>query len=433
MKHYLIVLFWFILTVTDAQAQCTEQLIRANRKLTNAIMEDLFSPPVASRIYLYPNVAAYEILCLKNSSLNSLSAQIIHFKPIPKPENPSVNLSLSATFCFIYVAKKLIYSEYIMDSLLIEEEKLALNEGIQSKTIVESKNYAQQVAEHIFEWMHNDNYTYTRTLHRYILSDSLSAWRPTAPEYANALEPNWPLMRSLVSDVPNYCKAIPNVAYSEDKKSTYYKNALTLYQTSKKLDSAQIKTAFYWDDNPNTAQVNGHLTYYIHKICPPGHWMMITTQSILKRKMTEDDAAELMTMVAISMYEGFLSCWAEKFKSNAVRPETYIHKLIDPLWKPLIETPPFPEYTSGHSVVSAAAATMLTHYLPKPHAFYDSTHLYLNLAPRYYTNFFTAANEASISRFYGGIHYMPSLTNGNKQGRDVSNYILAKLRTRKQP
>lgn len=433
MKRFFFMLYGCLLMVTETSAQDTERLTRINRKLTHAIMEDLFSPPVASRIFLYPNIAAYEILCIKYSSLNSLCGQIQHLKPIPKPTNPSINLSLSATFSFIYVAKKLIYSEFIMDSLLKEEEQLAINNGIPQHTLRASKQYALLVAEHIIDWMHHDNYVYTRTLQRYVLADSLSAWKPTAPDYANALEPNWPLMRSLVSEIPSYCKAIPNVAYSENQKSTYFENAMKLYQTSKQLDSAQIQTAFYWDDNPNTAVVNGHLTYYIHKIGPPGHWMMIATQCILKRNIIEADAAELLTMLSISMYEGFLSCWTEKFKSNAVRPETYIHKLIDPLWKPLIETPPFPEYTSGHSVVSAAAATMLTHYLPKPHAFADSTQGYLNLNPRYYTNFYEAANEASLSRFYGGIHYMPALVNGNKQGQDVSNFILTKLQTRKKP
>lgn len=432
MKRYFLLLYCCLLLVAETSAQGFEQLTRVNQKLTYAIMEDLFSPPVASRIFLYPNIAAYEIISLKNDSLKSLSGQIPHLKPIPKPQNPSVNLSLSATFCFIYVAKKMIYSDYLMDSLLHEEEQRALNNNMHINTLIASKQYAQLVAEHIIDWMHLDNYVYTRTLQRYVLADSLSAWKPTAPEYANALEPNWPLMRSLVSDAFNYGKALPNVAYSEDKKSTYFKNAWNLYQNSKKLDSAQIQTALYWDDNPNTAVVNGHLTYYIHKIGPPGHWMMITTQCIRKRKMTETETAELLTMVAISMYEGFLNCWAEKFKSNAVRPETYIHKLIDPLWKPLIETPPFPEYTSGHSVVSAAAATMLTHYLPQPHAFSDSTQAYLKLAPRHYANFYEAANEASISRFYGGIHYMPALVNGNKQGQDVSNFILTKFQTRKK-
>lgn len=429
----LILFIYSILFVISAQAQNAERLVRANLKLTDALVEDVFSPPVASRIYVYPNIASYEVLCLQNSNLQTLSGQIPHFKSIPKPENAETNLSLAASLAFLHVAKKLVYSEYMMDSLMAEEIREAQSKGMDESVAQASRMYAQQVAKHIIDWMNEDNYIYTRTLERYVLADSPGAWKPTAPEYANALEPNWPFMRSFVFNKSEYSKAIPNVAYSENKQSVYYKNALALYRNSQRKDSNHIKTALYWDDNPNTSVVNGHLTYFIHKISPPGHWMSITTQCIRERKLTEVQAAELLTMVSLSLYEGFLSCWTEKFKSNAVRPETYIHKLIDPVWKPLIETPPFPEYTSGHSVISAAAASMLTYYLPKPHAFTDSTQTYLSLPPRKYVSFLAAADEASVSRFYGGIHFMPALNNGNKQGRDVSAYILKKLHTRRNP
>jgi hypothetical protein len=117
----------------------------------------------------------------------------------------------------------------------------------------------------------------------------------------------------------------------------------------------------------------------------------------------------------------------EKYKSEAIRPETYINRLIDPKWLPYIQTPPFPEYTSGHSVISSASATILTRIIPQPYEFTDSSEMYINIPPRHFKSFREAADEASISRFYGGIHYMPSLDNGIKQGNEVGNYVLQKL------
>jgi hypothetical protein len=111
-----------------------------------------------------------------------------------------------------------------------------------------------------------------------------------------------------------------------------------------------------------------------------------------------------------------------------MRPETYINRLISPQWKSYIETPPFPEYTSGHSVVSSASSTILSGLIKQPYAFTDSSEMYLNMPPRRFKSFREASNEASISRFYGGIHFMPSLTNGIIQGNAVGNFILSRFK-----
>ncbi len=429
MKKNLLVIVWLVLNHISVKAD-HHYLNRAHDALIAVVMEDIFTPPVASRVHVYPFVAAYEVLTHKYKHLKPLAGQISHLKTIPKPTDPLVNYSVAAQYAFIKVAQKLVYSEHLLGEFQEKENKLWLVSGVTPAQLKASEQYASQVATHIIEWLSADNYTYTRTLERYVLADSTGAWVPTAPEYMNALEPNWPLMRSMVSDKSNYVRAIPNIAYSEDKSSEYYNNAMKLYTNSLRKDSAHIKTAIYWDDNPNTAVVNGHLTYFIHKISPPGHWLCITSQQTYAKKLSEDQIAELFAMVSISLYEGFISCWAEKYISNAVRPETYINRLIDSKWLPLIETPPFPEYTSGHSVISAAAASMLTHYMPTPHRFTDSTQMYLSLPPRSFSSYLAAADEASVSRFYGGIHYMPALDNGNKQGKEVTAYILSRLHTR---
>lgn len=430
MKHtFFACLVLLVLSAPRLHAQ-DFYLNRCQDALTKVLMEDVFTPPVASRVYVYPHIAAYEVLCFNYPKLRPLAGQIPHLSPMPAA-GTKVNYSLAAEVAYVQVAKKMIYSEYLLDSFLAQELQLWKAALKNEALIQQSVEYGQTCGAHIIQWLLQDNYTHTRTLERYVLADSLGAWKPTAPEYMNALEPNWQLMRSLVSATPDYVRAIPNIPYSEDKSSVYYKNALAVYESSQRHDSEKIRTALYWDDNPNTAVVNGHLTYFVHKVSPPGHWIAITSQTVYRLKLSEDKAAELFAMVAIGLYEGFISCWNEKYQSNAVRPETYIHRLIDPKWMPLIETPPFPEYTSGHSVISSSAAAMLTHYLPKPHRFTDSTQLYLSLPPRSFNSYTEASEQASVSRFYGGIHYMPSLDNGLEQGRRVAAYIREKIKTRR--
>ena len=141
---------------------------------------------------------------------------------------------------------------------------------------------------------------------------------------------------------------------------------------------------------------------------------------------------ETYTLVAISLYDGFISCWAEKYRSSLIRPETVINTSIDEDWVPLLQTPPFPEYTSGHSVISSSAAITLTDlYGPNVH-FMDSTEAEYGLPPRQFTSFIEASEEAAISRLYGGIHYMPAIENGIEQGRKVGRYVIEKLKTRKE-
>ncbi|MBL7766278.1 MAG: vanadium-dependent haloperoxidase [Chitinophagaceae bacterium] len=423
----LISLLVIALCCVCSDGAANDYLNRCNLKLLDVIMEDIFSPPVAGRIQVYSNIAAYEVLCLKYNTLHSLSRQITHLQAIPKPTK-KIDYAVAAECAFIGVAKKLVYSEHLLDSFLNAEKRYwPKNPAL----IQQSTAYAQTVTQYLFEWIKKDHYIETRTMQRYVLNDSLGAWKPTAPEYNNALEPNWPLIRSFVAPRSDYVKAIPNIPYSEDKTSLYYQNALAVYLSDQEKDSSKINTALYWDDNPNTAVVKGHATYFIHKVTPGGHWMKITAQALRKVKANEEQSAEVFTLVSIAIFEGFLSCWAEKFQSNSVRPETYINRLIDAKWLPLIETPPFPEYTSGHSVVSAAASSMLTHFFPKMYPVVDSSQMYLGLAPRTFKSFRDASDQASVSRFYGGIHYMPSLDNGALQGREVTGFILDKIKTRR--
>ncbi|HDZ15523.1 MAG TPA: phosphatase PAP2 family protein, partial [Pricia sp.] len=128
--------------------------------------------------------------------------------------------------------------------------------------------------------------------------------------------------------------------------------------------------------------------------------------------------------------DAYISCWDEKYRSVVIRPETYINQHIDPDWLPVLQTPPFPEYTSGHSVISSAAAMLLTELFGNKFTFDDSTETEFGLPVRHFDSFREAAEEAAISRFYGGIHYMPAIVNGQDEGFAIGEFFAARLKTR---
>jgi hypothetical protein len=162
----------------------------------------------------------------------------------------------------------------------------------------------------------------------------------------------------------------------------------------------------------------------LKQISPGGHWMGITDIVCKQANLSFEQALEITTAVAIGLTDGFLSCWDEKYRSNRIRPETAIRKYIDPSYVPLLQTPPFPEYLSGHSTISTTAATILTHYFGDNFAYTDTVEEKYQLGSRNYTSFLQASEEAAISRLYGGIHFMDAIVEGQEQGRQVGNWVI---------
>ena len=159
--------------------------------------------------------------------------------------------------------------------------------------------------------------------------------------------------------------------------------------------------------------------------------MNITRVACTKVNATTATSAEAYVRVAVSLIDGFISCWDEKYRTRLIRPENYINQYIDEDWLPLLQTPPFPEHTSGHSTISGSAATALSSVFGENFAFTDSTEIEYGMTARSFTSFQQAADEASISRVYGGIHYRPAVDIGLASGRKIGEFIDGKIMTRK--
>ncbi|MFM1878589.1 MAG: hypothetical protein RLZZ241_1455 [Bacteroidota bacterium] len=400
--------------------------------VTEVMIHDIFSPPVASRVYAYPNIAAYEIIAQGNPGYRSLSGQLTNLEPIPAPNaNNPINYKLAALVAHMDLSKRLIFSE---DRIIAFRDSLyTVWDNTNSEEFEASKAYGMEVAAFIAQWMDKDNYKQTRTMSKFTVdTDDPSRWQPTPPAYMEGIEPHWNKIRPFVLDSAAQFKPAPPPAFSLDPESPFWKEVREVYDISMDITTRGDKTeevaiAQFWDCNPYVSVTRGHLMFATKKISPGAHWIGIAKIATRMDQSDFDKMVYAYTKTSLAIADAFISCWDEKYRSNLIRPETLINEYIDENWKPVLQTPPFPEYTSGHSVVSGSASTALTSIFGDQFAFADDTEVPYGLPVRSFTSFAQAADEAAISRMYGGIHYRAAVEVGVKQGRALGQFVVNKL------
>ncbi len=407
-----------------ATAQLQDQCVQA---LTNVIVYDIFTPPVASRLYAYTQLAYYEALRPANLQFASLLPQLRGFAALPAaPDSNGCHFGLSAATAFLKVAEALVFSK---DSMKVAGRRILqpydnLEAGVRQRSVA----WGEAVAAVVLARAAADNYKQTRGMPRYSVFKDAGRWTQTPPEYADAVEPHWRLIAPLRMDSAAQCQPPPPPDYSTDSSSRYYMELREVYQVAAGLTAEQDSIAYYWDDNPFVVEHKGHFTMANKKITPVGHWMGIA--GILCGRYAQGDAvkvAQVYALTAAAIFDGFISCWYEKYKSRTVRPVTVIREWIAPTWEPRLQTPPFPEYTSGHSVISAAAEQVLTAAFGEV-PFTDTTEMpYLGMQ-RTFASARAASAEAGISRLYGGIHFRAAIEAGKMQGEQVGQLFVPLLR-----
>ena len=424
----------------------TDDFCAAVDTVTGIMVHDIFSPPVASRIYLYPNVAAYEIMAQNSTKYNSLQGQLKGLDSIPKLDSKSgVNKNLAALIAHIEVSKQLIFSEEALEKY---RDSLYEKWGSENqKEFDVSKEYALKVVDRIKMWMGKDNYKQTRTASKFsVYANQPGRWQPTPPSYMDGVEPHWGEIRTLVMDSASQFKPKAPHPFSTDKNSAFYKEAKETYDTGNLISEKLIETektkskkipeesaiATFWDCNPYATVSQGHMMFAKKKNTPDAHWINITKIALKKTNADFETAVFANTKTSIGIFESFISCWDQKFKTNVIRPETYINLYIDENWKPQLQTPPFPEYTSGHSVASSCSSVILTSIFGDNFSYTDDSEIPFGLPKRNFKSFKQAASEASISRLYGGIHYRAAIENGVAQGNNIGDYINSKLKMLKK-
>lgn len=433
-----LIIFTMIFTFMSCKNETQDIVIvpndfhKAVNKITSIMVHDIFSPPVASRIYVYPNLAAYEIMCQNSDKYITLAGQLTDFKPVPKPSSEkNLNYKLAALVAYFDVGKELIFSE---DRVITYRDSLyATWKNSDEVTFEVSKDYGLQVAKHIKDWITDDNYKETRTMPKFsVLTEDASRWQPTPPDYMDGIEPHWSKIRPFVIDSATQFIPEKHPEFSLEKGTDFYQELMEVYNIGRKIKqdgdkSVEMEIAQFWDCNPYVSTHKGHLMFATKKITPGAHWIGICKIACKKENADFSKTIFAYTKTSIAIMDAFISCWDEKYRSNLIRPETIINQYLDEDWNPVLQTPPFPEYTSGHSVVSGAASITLTDIFGDNFSFDDDTEVPYGLPVRSFTSFNKAADEAAVSRLYGGIHYRAAIDVGLQQGRKLGLFVVNNL------
>lgn len=430
------------------------------------------SPPVASRLHGYAGLALYEGLHRANPAYRSLGGQLPGLDPFPEPEGehdwPVVAAELERQVLTGLIEGFAQPSTRVMVDTIAEAQiRRRVEAGVSDEVVSRSLDYAGVVASLILARAERDGFSETRAM-AYDPPVGPGLWKNTTsveeyapisvsastdlvrlsnpsaalvPGSANArqmvldrpsgadeilpdidptaaLEPYWGRVATWGMSAAEACAPPPPIEYSDRPGSAFWAQVDTVYRTSLELTDEQRTIALHWADNPGNTGT------------PPGHWVSILRQVVGQLELSPLQAAETFALTGLGLADAFVSAWHEKYRSNVVRPVTYIRDHVDSSWETVVVTPPFPEYTSGHSVVSGAAGEILTTLLGDGRAFVDSTHISSGIAPRRYASFRAAADEASISRLYGGIHYPMAIVAGKSQGVCVARALLDRVSTR---
>ncbi|MEZ4821245.1 MAG: vanadium-dependent haloperoxidase [Ignavibacteria bacterium] len=286
---------------------------------------------------------------------------------------------------------------------------------VSSEIFSRSKIFGENIASAIYNWSVTDGGNEGQ-LHNtdpgYVPPAGTGYWVPTPPSNAPAVQPYWGNNRPFITANVNECQPGPHAPFSTSNTSLFYTQALEVYSTSNKLTEEQETIALFWADDGGT-------------YTPPGHSVAILMQLLNTGNYRLDFSAASLAKIGIAVSDAFISCWKGKFTYNLLRPITYIRNYIDPSWSPFVTTPAFPEYASGHSTQSGASAQVLSDILGYNYSFTDYTHTGDGFAPRSFNSFFDFADEAAISRLYGGIHYRSANENGLDKGIEIGRNVSA--------
>ena len=424
---------WFCaLGAMAAQPNTTQaqEVLRSWYKLSLELVRHTatYTPPVASRSLAYLGVTAFEATASGSGDLRSLAGQLNGLNAVPQREagktyNEGAVMQAAMAFAVKNLFENTGPTGQRAMTLLEARLRTEVSKGVPAKVVARSETYGRAVAKHILTWSQDDGGAAVENMGfpmQYDLTKGPAHWVPTSliVQQQNPLLPNWGKNRSFAMQNGASCALPAPPEYSEDKTSEFYKEALEVYETKQNITPEQRAIARFWADDAMLS------------VTPPGHWVSIALQIFERDNVGLDKSVDVLARLGVAEADAFIGCWNVKYEYDLVRPITYIRRVIDPKWESLVNTPPFPEYPSGHSTQSGAAATVLTSLFGEDFAFEDDTGQKDGLKPRPFPSFWAAANEAGISRMYGGIHFRAAIERGLEQGRCVGAFAIA-LHTRK--
>jgi hypothetical protein len=399
-------------------------------ELYDIIKNTPLSPVVASRAIGYAGVTLYESVVPGISDHQSLQGQLNGFTGVPQPTSVVSFPVVANTALAAVIRGGIVPGIKAADITAVDNLEIAINNGfvgtLDATVMQDSLDLGDAIAAAILPWAADDGFAIFNNC-TYTPPAGPGMWKPFPPSQV-ALQPCWDLLRPFVLLPASECAPPAQPAFDEAPLSAFRLMADEVYTTTgdagANLTAEQREIAFFWSDGGG-ALLTG---------TPPGHWVSIVAQICATDNENLATASEAFAKLGIAVADAFISCWQTKYQWTSERPVTYIQRVIDAAWDPLLPTPPFGEYSSGHSTQSGAASVVLTDVFGA-RAFTDDTHNIHNNAavlveapnPRSFPDFVTAAQEAADSRLFGGIHFRAAIDNGITQGQCVAAEILGNI------
>lgn len=396
--------------------------------LANSVKGDVVTPPVAARTYTYGAIAMYEALVHGMPGHRSLAGQLngLDTLPVPDPDLeydwPTVLAQTMHTVVGeVYVYPLRLFFEYTtpsqasLEALGPVQIGFRRSAGVPENVIQNSIDFGNALGGALAEWMNADGYPEVR-FKGYVPPTGPDKWVPSGfgdrDKIALPEEPWFGTIRPVVLTSNDQCRVPPPPPFSTEPGSEMYEQANAVYQKELTLTDEEREIAAFWADGAGATAT------------PAGHWVALLTQNVRSANLA--DAVSAYTAVGLGMMDAFLAVWDSKYTYNLIRPEAYIRRHIDADWRAALPTPQHPEYPSGHSGISGAAGTLMDAFFGAA-PFTDSTKLRRGFGERSFSSYWEAAEEASISRIYGGIHYPMAGTNGLELGRCVGQAVLDRV------
>lgn len=384
-----------------------------------------FSAPVSGRAYGYISVGMYEATVDFLPTKISLQKQLNGYtRNVEVPEKVNWALAVNAAdyqlLSYFYRNMPPTQKERL-DSLYTYQKKEYASK-VRKKTVKASELYGQEIANGIIEWSKTDgaeNGHLNNFPEDFEIVKCESCWERTFPGYLPALTPHWGNNRPMLKQSPDVYKNMEIFDFDTDSASVMYKEAAAVYQNAMNENPEYEIIAEYWDD---AAGYSG---------TPSGHFFTIASSVVASSELELEQAVQLYATLGVAINDAFIGSFYLKYKFNFIRPITYIHRYIEPQFNSRLASPPFPEYPSGHSFQSGAATEVMKSIFGDTTIIVDETNKNRNDidgSPRTYQSFTEMSEEISISRFYGGIHFLKTLNNSLDYGRRIGQYVLATLK-----
>jgi hypothetical protein len=363
--------------------------------------------PEASRLYGAVSVALYESAVRGMPGARSLGGQL---NGLPRLKRPACRHRRLDWGTVMAQATGMLAADMLsarpravtaVTTLMNDRLAARAESGVRATDHKHALKFGKRLGGELIEWSRSDGFLTNRD-RAYTAPVGPQYWVPTggAPATTRPSEPFFGKTRPQAMARASSCRPEAPPAYSEHPTSTLYREAELVRQTGASLTTEQSFIARFWADGNGTPGT-------------PGHWMAIARQMVAGSSLAR--TVEVFATVGVTQADAFISCWDAKYHFAHLRPETYIRRVIDPAWTPLLPSPQHPQHTSGHACSAGAAAETLT-VLFGARSFADETHA-AALGPRTFDSFRTAAQEAATSRLYTGHHFPSGSEAGLAQGK----------------